>query len=86
VVNVGVRDSSHVLGSLLYPEFDLRIKEHRSYHTRTVLAVLCPITVLVHLSYDKGERAASISSIMRRLSGKRKYSHAMWLMIADGNR
>jgi hypothetical protein len=31
-------------------------------------------------------RAASLSSIMRRLSGKRKYSHIAWLMIADGNR
>jgi hypothetical protein len=31
-------------------------------------------------------RAASISSTMRRLSGKRKYSQTEWLMISGGNR
>src|SRR4051812_5957250 len=31
-------------------------------------------------------RAASISSTMRRLSGKRKYSHTAWLMISPGKR
>jgi hypothetical protein len=51
VVNVGVRDSTYVLDSLPYHESDLCIEEHRSYHTRTALAVLCPIIVLV--SYDK---------------------------------
>jgi hypothetical protein len=64
VVNVAVRDSTHVLGGLLYHESNLRIEEHHSYHTRTALAVLCPITVLVHLSYDK-----------RQLSGVKASSH-----------
>ncbi len=31
-------------------------------------------------------RAASISSTMRKLSGKRKYSHTAWLMTSAGNR
>src|SRR5215207_4041656 len=31
-------------------------------------------------------RAASISSTMRRLSGKRKYSHTAWLMTSGGKR
>jgi hypothetical protein len=31
-------------------------------------------------------RAASISSTIRRPSGKRKYSQTAWLMISAGNR
>jgi hypothetical protein len=31
-------------------------------------------------------RAASISSTMRRLGGKRKYSHTAWLMTSAGKR
>jgi hypothetical protein len=35
---------------------------------------------------DHDATSASISSTMRRLSGKRKYSHTAWLMTSPGKR